>query len=180
MSDHTISIVTKKSNYPDNVAKAKEILDWLISKDIVKSELSDCVLSSDKGYGISNGAKLITNKPEELPFFLVNNGLQIITDKTVFDSGEFAIEKCICPNCNQDISQEEWTFIDEWYSQNNDNSICPLCNLKFNIYDLKIVPEWGFSDLGFTFWNWTELNTGFLQEFKGKLNCDISVVYQHL
>jgi len=180
MSDYSISIVAKRSNYPNNNLKAKEILEWLIALDIVKPKLSDCVLSSNNGYAVSNGAKNITAEPEKLPFFLNVNGLEVVTDKTVFDTGEYGMESCICPNCNKDISQEEWLFIDEWYSQDNDDSICPLCNVSFNIHDLKIEPEWGFSNLGFTFWNWPKIKIEFLQEFIRKLNCDVNVVYQHL
>jgi hypothetical protein len=58
MSDHSISIVPRQSAYPDKEIKAKEILEWLVSLDIVKPTLSDCVLGSSGGYEISNGANL--------------------------------------------------------------------------------------------------------------------------
>lgn len=69
MSDHSISIVPKKSKYYENQIKAEEILEWLISKDIVKPYHSDCILSEEKGYAVSNGARQITDYPESLPFF---------------------------------------------------------------------------------------------------------------
>ena len=80
MSDNSISIVPRQSSYSDKEIKAKEILDWLISLDIVKPTLSDCVLSSNNGYAISDGAKLTTAEPEYLPFELGSNGLEIITE----------------------------------------------------------------------------------------------------
>jgi hypothetical protein len=88
MSNHSISIVPKNSNYHDNVGKAKEILEWLITMDIVKSEVSDCVLSFDKGYPVSNGAKNVVDESDNLPFFLVTNGVEITTNRKVFDTGE--------------------------------------------------------------------------------------------
>ena len=179
MSDHSISIVCRKSAYHGNEAKAKEILQWLISKDIVKRELSNCILSADKGYAISDGAKQIVSFPDELPYFLISNGLDVITSRQIFDTGETGIEECICPNCKKDIAKEDWDFFNNWYEV-NDDLICPFCNIAADIHQFKFTPEWGFSDLGFTFWNWPEFEDSFISEFKEKLNCDVSVVYQHI
>ena len=41
MSDYSISIVPKKTEYPNHEEKAREILEWLIEMDIVKPEKSD-------------------------------------------------------------------------------------------------------------------------------------------
>ena len=54
MSDHSISIVPKQSVYQGKEIRAKEILEWLVSLDIVKPTLSDCVLGSDNGFAISD------------------------------------------------------------------------------------------------------------------------------
>lgn len=180
MSDHSISIVSKKSEYPDNRIKAEEILKWLISKDIVKSNLSDCILSAEKGYAVSEGARLITDFPEALPFFLSTNGLEIITNREVFHTGETGMEKCICPNCGEDISQEEWNFIEYWFCHNTDESICPLCDVSVVIHQLEIIPPWGFSNLGFKFWNWPDFKPLFIDEFQNALNCDVIIVNQHV
>ena len=93
MSDHSISIVPKLSIYPDKEKKAKEILDWLISLDIVKPTLSNCVLSSDTGYAISNGARNVTKEPDNLPFDLITNGLDIITVAKQLSSDTFSYLK---------------------------------------------------------------------------------------
>jgi len=177
MSDHSISIVPRKSNYFDNKEKAKEILDWLISLDIVKPTLSDCVLSSDNGYAISEGAKNITTDPDSLPFDLITNGLEIITERHVFHTGENGIEELICPNCNQDFSSEDWDFLSDWSDNKSNNLKCPLCNVGTDIHKFKFTPEWGFSDLGFSLWNWTELTEDFINDFKQKLDCDVNVVF---
>lgn len=180
MSDQSISVVPKKSFYPNNKVKAKEILEWLISRDILKPELSNCVLSSDEGYAISDGAKQISSFPDELPFNLLCNGLNIVTIRQVFDAGENGIKECICPNCDNDIAQEDWDFLNNWAEQKSEDLICPLCHVGTNIHKFKFTPEWGFSDLGFTFWNWPDLKNDFVKEFKDKLECDVSIVYQHI
>ena len=89
MSDNYISIIPKTDDYPNRMAKAKEILDWLISRDIVKDKKTDSILGSDSGYSVSNGAKSVVDNPEDLPFDLWINGLEIITKKEVFHPGQF-------------------------------------------------------------------------------------------
>ncbi len=111
MSD-SISIVPRQSSYPDNKVKAKEILDWLTSLDIVKPTLSDCILGPDNGYAISNGARQITNLPDELPFDHITNGLEITSKRQVFHTYGNGIDECICPNCKESIATESWSLND--------------------------------------------------------------------
>jgi hypothetical protein len=176
MSDHSISIVPRQSAYPDKELRVKEILEWLVSLDIVKPTLSDCILSSNNGYAISNGAKLVSTEPEYLPFDLGANGLEIITERQVFHTGQNGLEELICPSCQQDIANEDWEFLSEWGDNVSNNLTCPLCNVATDIHKFKFSPEWGFSDLGFTFWNWSSLSDNFLNNFKQKLGCDINLV----
>ena len=98
MSEHSISIVPRQSSYPDKENKATEILNWLISLDIVKATLSDCILSANNGYAISNGAKNVSDDPDNLPFDYTVNGLEIITTRQIFDTGENGMDELICPN----------------------------------------------------------------------------------
>jgi len=177
MSDHNISIVPRLSTYPDNENKAREILDWLISLDIVKPTLSDSVLSLNQGYAISEGAKSISSEPDLLPFDLLTNGLEIITERQVFDTGENGIEELVCPSCGEDIAAESWDILNEWASSKSNNLTCPFCNAATDIHQFSFNPEWGFSDLGFKFWNWTGLKDSFIDNFKQKLACEINLVH---
>lgn len=180
MSDNSISIVPRQSEYPNKEIKVIEILEWLVSLDIVKPTLSDCILSSTDGYAISEGAKLITAEPEYLPFELGANGLEIITDRQVFDTGQNGIQELLCPHCKQDIADEDWDFLSEWADRKSNNLTCPLCNVGTDIHQFKFSPEWGFSDFGFKFWNWPSLTESFINDFKQKLECDLNVVYSHI
>lgn len=180
MSDQSISIVPRQSAYQDKEIKTKEILEWLVSLDIVKPTPSDCVFGSNDGYAISEGAKIISNEPELLPFGLLINGLELITERQVFHTGQNGIEELICPNCRQDIANEDWDFLNEWGDNKSNNLTCPLCNVATNIHQFKFKPEWAFSDLGFTFWNWTSLTDRFIDDFKQRLGCDINIVYTHI
>ena len=180
MSDRSISIVPRQSGYPDKEIKAKEILEWLVSLDIVKPTASDCILSSRKGYAISIGARLISTAPEYLPFDLGVNGLDIITERQVFDTGQNGIEELICPSCKQNIASEDWEFLNEWSDNKSNNLTCPLCNIGTDIHQYSFIPEWGFSDLGFTFWNWSTLKDDFISDFKRKLGCEVNLVHARI
>jgi hypothetical protein len=172
--------VPRISIYPQREEKATEILDWLISLDIVKPTLSDCILSSKYGYSISDGAKSIVEDFDNLPLSLSTNGLEIILERQIFDTGQNGLEELICPNCKRNISDEEWSFFNEWYEAKSNNLTCPLCKESEEIHNFEFSPEWGFSDFGFRFWNWPELDQYFLSQFQEKLNCEISIVYQHV
>ena len=168
------------SAYLNKEIEAKEILNWLISLDIVKSTPTDCVLSSTDGYAISNGAKLVMTGDSNLPFNLGANGFEISTCRQVFDTGQNGIEKLICPNCKEDISSEDWDFLSECADNKSNNLTCPLCKIATDIHSFQFTPIWGFSDLGFTFWNWSDLTEDFLNDFKQKLSCEINVVHTQI
>jgi hypothetical protein len=176
MSDNSISIVPKLSVYPGRENKAMEILDWLVGLDIVKPILTDCVLSKDEGYPLSAGARVITYEPQYLPYDLVTNGLEIFTDRRIYDAGENGMEELICPHCGQDFANEDWEFLNDWAEGASNNLVCPLCNVGTEIHQFRFTPEWGFSDLGFTFWNWPEFTGRFIEDFKQRLGCDINIV----
>lgn len=179
MGDNSISIVPKLSSYPDRINKANEVLNWLVTRDIIKPTPTDCILGSDNGYAVSAGAKNVVTYPDQLPFRCQTNGLDIIISRTIFHTMG-AIDELICPSCHFDIAAEDWEMFDEWYSGRSDGLTCPKCRINSDLYKYNFTPKWGFSDLGFTFWNWGEFTQRFIDEFKQKLDCDILVVYDHI
>ena len=179
MSDFSISIVPRRSKYPNNKLKAKEILDWLVSRDIVKATPSDCILSSETGYAISKGARKVAFSPDDLQYDLVVNGLEIVTERQVFDTGSNGIDVCICTICKENIAFDDFD-LNPWNNNESDNLACPLCGNETDIHNYTFAPEWGFSDLGFKFWNWSNFSDEFIDELKKKLNCEISIVQQHI
>jgi hypothetical protein len=192
MSDNSISIVPRISIYPNREHKAQEILDWLISRDIVEAEPSDCVLSQGNGYAISAGAKKVVL--DEIVMgekdynynhcaSLATNGLAIITEKSVFTNmGGDVLHDWFCPHCGQDISVQGMDCAGAWWESETGRITCPLCGADDDIHQFRFTTDgmWGFSDLGVEFWNWPQFTPVFLDEFRQKLGCDISVVYAHL
>lgn len=200
MSDTNTSIVPKISNYANNKAKAEEILTWLIKLDVVKSEMTDCTYASDNlGYEISEGARVVTTDPgdeyvdldehgkiigsrpieEYLPFSMEINGLQIITERSIYISDEGYVESIMCPKCETELDINE-IDLDAWLNNSNNYQTCPNCKKEIEVNEFNIDPEWGFSDLGFKFWNWPPFTEEFIEKFKEKLNCEIRVINERL
>ena len=180
MSDYSITIVPVLSAWPDKDPKAREILEWLVAENIVEPTLSACVLSPASGYAIAAGARAVSSSANQGVFTLAVNGLEIVTERHVFDSGGNGVEEVICPSCEQDLSGEDWSFVGNWYEGDTDTVTCPVCNVAANIHEFRFTPAWGFSDLGFRFWNWPDLTEEFINRFREKLGCDICVVYQRI
>jgi hypothetical protein len=181
MSDSSISIVCKKSRYPNSQAKAQEILEWLIANDIVDLVPSDCALGSESGHAVSKGARSVVVEPKYLSFGPEQiNGVSIIAERTIFNTGQNGIEELTCPNCKNDISQEDWDFFDPWASGETDDLTCPSCGRANEIHDYAFKPEWGFSNLGFEFWNWPPFTDQFIKDFKLRLGCDVNIVFSHI
>ncbi|TJZ51825.1 hypothetical protein FAZ15_19960 [Sphingobacterium olei] len=147
--------------------------------NIVNAAPSDCILSSNTGYAISDGAKQVTTFPDKLPFDLITNGLEIVTERKVFDTGQNFINVLSCPHCNKNIAFDDWD-LDPWNKALSDNLSCTRCELETEIHNYRFEPDWGFSDLGFTFWNLPEFREDFINEFKKKLDCGVSIVRQHI
>lgn len=180
MSDHSIAIVPQVSSYHNRVAKAKEMLNWLVEDDIVKPTLTSCVLGFDGGYAISGGAKNVIGSANRHTFSLDVNGLEIITERHIFDTGGNGIEEIYCPACQQNLAEEDLGFLEKWYEGNLNDVACPVCDTTNSIHQFRFTPQWGFSDLGFKFWNWPDLTEDFVSRFQQKLGVNVSVIYQRI
>ena len=176
MSDTSIAIVPRISSYPERKEKADEILAWLSGQGIVEKEPSDCILGPGLGYAMGSKAEQAVNDGSFLPVGLYTNGLEIVLERQVFHTGQFGLETLECPGCKENISAEDWEFLSEWASGESDNLTCPLCGVAAEIHSYKFEPTWGFSDLGFIFWNWPDFRTSFIEDFKRLLNCEIDLV----
>ncbi len=180
MGDSSVSIVPRISEYKNKENKIKKILEWLQKNDIIEKELSDCILSKSHGYKISSGAEFVVKEPEFLPFNLITNGLEIVTERRIFTNMEGGLESLICPVCEQDLAEEDWEFFERWHSGETDNITCPKCNISSDIHSFQFEPQWGFSELGFTFWNWPDFTDEFIAAFAEKLETEVDMVYAHV
>lgn len=180
MGDYNISIVPARSMYPNKEQKVLEILAWLVKENIVSPELTDCILDEDNlGYAVADGARNVLTDPQSAPFDLLTSGLEIVQERTVFYQNE--LEKVTCPSCganagNLENGEHVMLWLDEWYGEEKESFECPSCGKEAGINEYIFQPQWGFSDLGFTFWNWGEFKESFITAFADKLGCPVKVV----
>lgn len=174
MSDFCTSIIVK-DKCVNSIAKSEEIIQWLLSKDIIMPNLTDCILSDNFGYAISNGAKSITKYPEYLPFDLIINGLEVSTEEQEYTSGEDIETEVVCKKCNQESEISDWEYIEE-----SDNFTCPNCNEQYPINELMGETIIYKSNLGFTFWNTSDFTKEFLNEFQEKIGAEIVLINQRI
>ncbi len=86
------------------------------------------------------------------------SGLQIVSEKRVFDPGGNFSDLIECPACNVifDSSKLEWmAAIDRWWSRNDGSLTCPSCETTHDIGDWRFPnSSWAFGYLGFGFNEW--------------------------
>lgn len=181
MSDSFISII------PDGVkeAEAKEladkVVDKLVQRGIIKIELTNCTLGNSGHKPGDNYNEAI--KGEDFGFRdLVTNGLEIITDRQVFDNGGNGLDEITCPDCNADIIDTDWVgALEEWVNNTGQDRVtCPQCGAKHSISKYNFVPAWGFGNLGFKFWNWPDLTDDFIRNIEQLLRREVTIVYGRL
>jgi hypothetical protein len=178
MSDKSISVVPEMISFPGKEAKAESIRNWLIENNVIQSVLSDCVLSSGLGYSIGNEAKLVVKEPNFLPNGLKANGMEIITQRTIFHADE--LDTIVCPECKSAIPEAGIEAFASYHNDGNSNLKCSVCKAVINLNNLIISPVLGFCDLGFTFWNWPPFKEDFIELFENKLGCKIRIIYSSI
>nr|WP_068891035.1 hypothetical protein [Pedobacter panaciterrae] len=182
MSDTSTTFVPKTSDYPNAQVKAREVIEWLILGDIINPVISDCILNNEGGYRISSGAIKLTNDPEGFNSLagLHTFGLEIIHTKTVFDTGGNGLDSMRCPGCHAEVLTEDYSFIEKWWSEERTTFTCTNCDESYEINEFIFTPEWGFSNLGFRFWNFPWFTTQFKEDLEGILGCEVKIIHQHI
>jgi|GEM_PF-1977156 len=170
------SIVPVISDYPDREKKAQEILQWLVDIRAVEPELSDCTLyMTDPGYAMGPRAGRLVKRPLRLPRGYTINGMEIVTERTVFDAGELGLREMLCPNCRHD-APFAFEMMIPFVRGEGSKAQCPECKAENELNDFLIHPPWAFSNLGFIFWNWENFKPGFLEQFEKRLGCEVKVI----
>ena len=91
------------------------------------------------------------------------------------------LESAVCSGCGEDIGEEFYDMTEAWFSgEDNPPVSCPCCGESFDIRDYVLEPPWGFSQIGFTFWNLLDMTEEFVEEFAAVLGEPVQVVWAHL
>jgi hypothetical protein len=179
MGDWFQSMVSKKSEVDNPEALASKIVTWLVQQGIVEARQIKCTPGETRlGYPPGpNYVKVVDKSQSEFDLrLLIANGLICTTRKTVFNSGQGKTE-VRCPKCKA-ICKNDWTkAIDSWYVDGEKGlMVCPECRNFQSITEWDFEPKWGFSNLGFTFWNWPKVNDKFVLDFSEKLGQPVILV----
>jgi hypothetical protein len=178
MGDYFQVIVDKDATEAESLDLGDVVLKWLISEKIVSPSTCDCVLGTEVGY--PPGSRYVTAviEPCDSLIGLWTNGLDIITKRTVFHSGQGGFE-LVCSSCFNRFEQgDEWgAAVDEWLDDKGPGLLaCPRCKCVQAITEWKHDPEWGFGNLGFEFWNWPPFTEKFLEDISKLLKHRVVLV----
>lgn len=161
----------------------KRMVRWMQQEGLVEKEKSDCILSCDEdGYRFTPQASMRIAGEEfrqmsTYGFRVQKSGRQ----KFVFTNYEGGLEAAWCPVCEKNIVNHFYEMVEGWYNAAGYPSVkCPLCATASDIRSYRLDPQWGFSEIGFEFWNLGELLDVFVDEFAEKLGEPIRYIWAHL
>jgi hypothetical protein len=179
VSDFSLTLVPALANCPAPQQQADAVQHWLVINRVVSPVATACTLGPQLGYAPAAGALAVSTAPSLLPFDLAVNGLEIIIGRQVFDSGGLELTGLRCPACQENIVDKEWD-LSPWANQESELLKCPQCNLATAIEAYTFEPAWGFSNLGFRFWNWPPFTAQFLEQVARIIGQRITVVQQRI
>src|ERR1017187_7158903 len=116
MGDHYSYIVPQKVAKTEAPAIANKFANYLINRNIILADKTDCVLSEKLGYPPSENYGEVFEYPDENIFHLRTNGFGITIGRGPYFSNE--LDEINCPNCATDIMELEWgDAITEWMNE---------------------------------------------------------------
>jgi hypothetical protein len=178
MGDYFQSIVDKDATETEAPSLGTLIRNWLVDEGIISSKATDCVLGSDSGYPPGPDYQKAIYEHDKQFLELWTNGLEIITKRHVFHSGQGGFD-LVCPACSTKVElNEAWSkAVNEWYKEDGKGWLaCSQCGNLEVVNEWKHDPDWGFGNLGFTFWNWPPLTDEFVKKFGKRLGHRIVLV----
>lgn len=181
MGDYATYLVPERCRIdaPEREELARRMVDWLQDKGWIEREKSECVLSGDgNGWRFTpEGARHMADADHE---DLVTYGFCVETHETkgVFTNYEGGLESARCPVCGAEIVEDFYDLVEAWYMAEDWPPVtCPVCGKASDIRTFMLEPTWGFSQIGFGFWNLHEdLTEDFVAEFSAVLGEPVRVV----
>lgn len=183
MGDSHITLVPERFDIApaEQAFMETRMVGWMQKNGWIEKEKSDCVLSSEAGWRFTpSGSLHMTGEPEKR---LLTYGFRVEkhAGKGVFTNLEGGLESACCPACGKDVERYFYDMVGEWYEADGFPPVqCPLCGVASDIRAYRLDPLWGFSQIGFEFWNTGPLRPEFVEEFTAMLGEPVRVVWAHL
>jgi hypothetical protein len=186
MGDFFQVIVDRDAGESEAASLAEAVLDWLTSEEIVEADATPCLNGLDD-LGYAPGPKMESWVPDadqaRQTRSLRTNGLELVTDKTVFWSVSTEYE-AVCPNGHAHVPPEDWLDLaGEWQADGGPALMeCPTCHGSFSVTEWDFGHGFAFGYLGFRFWNWPFPLAGELIQGVAKLVAPhrVALVYSKL
>ena len=183
MGDYFQSLVAPDVAADQANSEGARLLEWLIAEGIVSPDKTDCILSDSLGHRPGPHYVKATGETDPPSFLTMrSNGVGVIAKRNVYWSGQGRLE-LICSSCNATFElPERWApAIGEWFDRRGSGLLaCPQCGGELPVCEWQHHPPWGFSELGFQFWNWPTFTEAFLHEFERRLGSRVVYVYGKL
>lgn len=102
--------------------------------------------------------------------------------KGVFTSLGAGLDEVTCPKCGASIVEQFVEMVATWCTAEGYPLVpCPECGAASEIRDYKMSMPWGFSQIGFAFWNTVgDLSEDFVAEFAAELGEPVRRVFLKL
>ncbi|MCY1019926.1 hypothetical protein [Pyxidicoccus sp. MSG2] len=179
MGDYFQNIVARDVSAEDAPRLAAKIRDWLIARRIIEPELSDCTLG-DPGHRPGPEYALAQETPNSDVLHLSTNGLQIEVGRTVLYNLQPELTCRVC-GARFEPGRGYQDAVSIWFEGNDAVTFgCPQCHTPERLTQWDGASPWGFSHLGFTFWNWSVLSERFIREVSEQLGRRTLVVRDKL
>lgn len=157
------------------------MIGWMQENGWIEKEKSDCALNEDKGWRFTEAgaAHMAANGEYRAPLDPYGVSVEKYDGwKGLFTNMEGGLENAVCPLCGKDILDNAYDMISTWFNAKEYYALkCPQCCGSFDIREFRLYPPWGFSQLGFEFWNLGIIDQNFVDEFSAKLGEPVRVVW---
>lgn len=183
MSDSFNIIVPERFTFSQQELAELEnrMIGWMQKNGWIEREKSDCVPNEDKGWRFTEAgaARMAANGEYRAPHDPYGVRVEKYDDcKGLFTNLDGGLDSAVCPLCGKDILNDAYDMIFDWANAKEYSLLkCPQCGGSFDIRDFKLYPPWGFSQLGFEFWNLGIMDQDFVDEFSAKLGEPVRVVW---
>jgi hypothetical protein len=166
LNDSFQTIVDLQATGDEAEALAALVLAWMVGEGIVEAASRDGWV----GEGHAPGPRYTTAvvQPDSGLHKLWNNGLEVVTGRTVFHSVD--VDAIACPHCQMAVVRD-WLrpAIQEWLAGAAGTRRCRGCGRVMGLNDWCWRPPWAFGYLGLQFWNWPPLTKRFVAEVGHRL-----------
>lgn len=183
MSDNVQWVVDLDASPEEAQEFAAKVKDWLLAQGIVSNTI--CAKRSYRD------SELLLPGPSATGWrvdgdgdFPSMHGLDIVTERTVFHTGDNGIQALRCPRCAQDHDPADvpWSeSVEAWFTaEGSDTLRCPACDCESSIVDWQFLElNWGFGNLAFGFWNWP-ITEKLAEEIGAVLKHRCRLVHEHI